>query len=75
MKDTRHNYDLDNADDLGIVWPDNSSFESLQLKLQDLADKRNNGVVTNARCIYDDNRNTEMFFNVELNAFWTYRLG
>jgi len=72
MKDTRNQYPLDQAVDLGTVYPSNVFWNAFAAKRQELADKVNGGDIGNVVTVYDNNRGKEQFFAPALNATWTY---
>lgn len=72
MKDTRNQYPLDQAINLGTVYPSEISWNNFKSNRQSLADKVNNGEIGEVIEIYDNNRGLEQFFAPDLNATWEY---
>ena len=72
MIDTRNQYPLDKALNLGTVYPSNASWELFEESRQKLADKVNNGELGKVIRVYHNNRGVEKFFAPDLNATWTY---
>ena len=72
MKDTRNEYPVAQAVNLGTVYPSKFSWEIFQSTRQDLADDVNGGEIGDVIKVYDNNRGIEEFFAPDLNATWRY---
>ena len=62
--------EIDNAPDLGTVWPDNDHYKSFRERKLKLARQRNNGNVGEVYLYSRNGRGIECFFAPDINAKW-----